>query len=155
MRLQQRLRHRRSLVLLLVPPLIVTGCQRHDAAEVTNPTPASTPSAAASAADLPLAGTEIPLLPPGEGRALAQTNCLACHASDMILQQRLTETQWRAEVDKMQRWGAEIGDEDKADLVLYLVARFGPENDRFTPILAKPEARVSDSARAPARRQER
>ena len=151
MRLQQRRNHRRSLVLLIVP-LIMTGCQRHDAAGVTS---ASNPSAAASAADLPLAGTEIPLFPPGEGRGLAQTHCLACHASDMILQLRLTETQWRAEVDKMQRWGAEIRDEDKADLVLYLVAHFGPDNHEFTPIVVRSGARVSDSAQALARRQAR
>jgi hypothetical protein len=155
MRLPQRRSHRRSLVLLIVPPLIVMGCQRHDAAGVADPPPASNPNTAVSAADLPFAGTEIPLLPPGAGRGLAQTNCLACHAPDMILQQRLTETQWRAEVDKMQRWGAEIRDEDKADLVLYLVAHFGPDNERFTPIVARPETRVSDSAQSPARPQER
>jgi hypothetical protein len=64
----------------------------------------------------------------------------------MILQQRLTETQWRAEVDKMQRWGADVRDEDKAALVLYLVSRFGPDNDRFTPIVARPAMGSSDSA---------
>src|SRR6185503_9821143 len=98
--------------------------------------PASIPSAVVSQQNLPLAGTEIPLLPPGEARALAQTHCLTCHSSEMILQQRLTEQQWDAEVDKMQHWGAEIRDEDKAALVSYLVSRFGPDNDRFTPIVA-------------------
>jgi hypothetical protein len=38
----------------------------------------------------------------------------------------------------MQRWGAEIRDEDKEALARYLVAHFGPENDRFTPIVASP-----------------
>jgi hypothetical protein len=72
----------------------------------------------------------------------------------MLQQQRLTEAQWRAEVDKMQRWGADIRDEDKAAVVLYLTSRFGPDNDRFTPIVVRPEARPSDSAQALTRRPE-
>jgi len=154
-RLRPHRTHRRWLIALIVLPWLVSGCQRHDAGRAADPTPAPSLSAAVSAADLPLAGTEIPLLPPGEARDLAQTHCLACHASDMIQQQQLTETLWRAEVDKMQRWGAEIRDEDKAALVVYLIAHFGPDNDRFTPIVARPEMRVSDSAQALTRRPER
>ncbi len=155
MRLRPHRTHRRWLIALAVSPLLASGCRRHDAGRAADPRPASNLSAKAAAADLPLAGTEIPLLPPGEARALAHTHCLACHASDMIQQQRLTETQWRAEVDKMQRWGAEIRDEDKAALVGYLTAHFGPDNDRFTPIVARPELRSSDSAEALGRRPKR
>ena len=137
---------------LIAVLLLANGCRRVAADRTADVRVASNPSAVVSELDLPLAGTEIPLLPPGEARALAQTHCLACHASDMIQQQRLTETQWRAEVDKMQRWGADVRDEDKAALVLYLVSRFGPDNDRFTPIVARPEARSFDSAQALTRR---
>jgi mono/diheme cytochrome c family protein len=101
----------------------------------------------ASERDLPLVGTEIPLLPTGEARALAQSNCLVCHSSDMIQQQQLSEKQWVAEVDKMQRWGAEILDDEKPALVAYLVSHFGPDNDRFTPIVARPT--LSSSGPAP------
>jgi hypothetical protein len=66
----------------------------------------------------------------------------------MIQQQRLTGAQWQAEVDKMQRWGAEIRDDDKAALVGYLIAHFGPDNDRFTPIIVRPQVRDTDSAQA-------
>jgi hypothetical protein len=59
----------------------------------------------------------------------------------MVLQQRLTETQWQAEIDKMQRWGADVRDEDKDALVQYLFSRFGPDNDRFTPIVVSPHQR--------------
>jgi hypothetical protein len=38
----------------------------------------------------------------------------------------------------MQRWGADIRDDDKAALIRYLSSRFGPDNDRFTPISASP-----------------
>ena len=138
--------HRRWVIAFVVLPLLYSGCQRLSAGRKADPTPASNLSTAVTAPDLPLAGTEIPLLPPGEAQTLAQTHCLACHASDMIQQQRLTETQWRAEVDKMQHWGADIHDEDKTALVLYLMSRFGPDNDRFTPIVARPEVRSADSA---------
>jgi mono/diheme cytochrome c family protein len=94
--------------------------------------------ACGSALSLPRPGTQIPPLPPGEGRDVAQTHCLACHASEMLLQQQLTETQWRTEVDKMQRWGANVPDEDKDALMQYLVSLFGPDNDRFNPIVVAP-----------------
>jgi mono/diheme cytochrome c family protein len=97
--------------------------------------------ACGSALNLPRPGTQIPLLPPGEGREVAQKNCLACHASEMLLQQQLTEMQWRTEVEKMEHWGADVRDEDKEALVQYLVSRFGPDNDRFTPIVVSPHQR--------------
>ena len=125
---------------LLVLPLLVCGCMTDDtdrAADATQDVNASK----AAVSNLPLAGTQIPPLPPGEGRDVAQTHCLACHASEMLLQQQLTETQWRAEVDKMQRWGANVPDEDKDALMQYLVSRFGPDNDRFTPIVVSPHQR--------------
>jgi mono/diheme cytochrome c family protein len=103
-------------------PLFVGGCQ---VAAVREPS-------------LPRAGSQIPLFPPGDARTLAQAHCLACHSSELIQQQRLTEAQWWSEVDKMQRWGADIRDDDKAALVRYLFSRFGPDNDRFTPIVASP-----------------
>ena len=138
---------RRWVIALVMSQLLASGCQRHGGGRAHDQTLASTPRSEVLALDLPLAGTEISLLPPGEARALAQTHCLACHAADMITQQRLTETQWRAEVDKMQRWGAEIRDEDKPAVVSYLVSRFGPDNDRFSPIVARPAVRSAESGR--------
>ena len=126
-------------VIVLIGSLLVTmvgtGCEQR---------PADAPPAASARTDqparaLPLAGTEVPLFPLGDARSLAQNYCLACHASDMIEQQRLTPAQWTAEVDKMQRWGAEISEGDKAALVSYLGTHFGRDNDRFTPIVTRPE----------------
>jgi mono/diheme cytochrome c family protein len=130
---------RRSAIALL-GMLLACGCVPDDD-QVADPTPVLNANTQGSALNLPLAGTQIPPLPPGEGRDVAQTHCLACHASEMLLQQQLTETQWRAEVDKMHRWGANVPDEDKDLLVQYLVSRFGPDNDRFTPIAVSPHQR--------------
>jgi mono/diheme cytochrome c family protein len=121
-------------------PWLVIGCTTDDTDRAVDATRALNASMGA-ASTLPLVGTQIPPLPPGEGRDAAQTHCLACHASEMLLQQQLTETQWRSEVDKMERWGAGVSDDDKDALVDYLVSRFGPDNDRFTPIVASPQQR--------------
>jgi mono/diheme cytochrome c family protein len=134
-----------SVTAVLALPLLASACIPDDADLAADQSPSA----------LPIVGAQIPPLPPGglprrsdeaparrrEGRDVAQTRCLACHASEMILQQQLTETQWLAEVDKMQRWGAGVRDEDKDALVQYLVSRFGPDNDRFTPIVASPHQR--------------
>jgi hypothetical protein len=86
---------------------------------------------------LPPLGTKFHTLPAGKGKVLVEAACLPCHSPDILVQQRLTEKQWTASVDKMIRWGAVVRDEDKAALTAYLAQHFGPEN-RFTPISARP-----------------
>ena len=39
---------------------------------------------------------------------MADQACLACHAADLVCQQRLTEKQWAASVNKMIGWGADV-----------------------------------------------
>jgi hypothetical protein len=55
-----------------------------------------------------------------------KSSCLACHGDDVIRQQRLTRTQWDAEINKMTGWGAKVPDQDRSALLDYLAARFGP-----------------------------
>ena len=35
-------------------------------------------------------------------------------------------------------WGAEIPENEKAELVAYLARNFGPDNDRFRPVVTRP-----------------
>ncbi len=116
---------------------VLVNCQSTYQRATNDPAPSDTRGPEPIEA-LPAIGTQIPILPPGNARQLAQDHCLACHASEMIQQQRLTDAQWKAELDKMQRWGAEIRDEDKKALATYLVTHFGPDNDRFRPLVASP-----------------
>jgi hypothetical protein len=88
-------------------------------------------------AKLPVLGTKFHSLPAGHGKSLAEGSCFRCHSADMLVQQRLTEKQWTAEVDKMIRWGAVVKDRDKPVLLAYLAKHFGPEN-KFTPIRTRP-----------------
>lgn len=89
------------------------------------------------AADLPKVGTKFKTLPKGGGRTQVEAACLPCHSTDLLAQQRLTEKQWNAELDKMLKWGAVFKDTDRPKMLLYLVKNFGPEN-KFSATRAKP-----------------
>ena len=86
---------------------------------------------------LPLLGTQFKPLPPGPARPAVEAACYPCHAADIMVQQRLTEKQWTATVEKMIRWGAEVKDAEKAAMIAYLAKNFGPSN-KFTPITTQP-----------------
>jgi hypothetical protein len=113
---------------------VVSGLAITGALLGSGPTPpAKTP--------LPEFGTKLELLPPGPGRETAEKACLACHSTDMIRQQRLTEGQWTANVKKMTGWGADVPEEKRDELVKYLAQNFGPDNDRFRPAATRPLGR--------------
>jgi cytochrome c553 len=80
-------------------------------------TPAAATPAPAKAGDVALASGKLPDDP---ARALLEANCVACHSVDYVTQQRLTEKQWQAEVQKMRKFGAPLGDDEAAALAGYL-----------------------------------
>lgn len=61
--------------------------------------------------------------PDGPGSDLVNNNCLACHSAGMVLTQpTLSQTQWRAEVEKMRTaYKAPIDPKDVDAIVGYLV----------------------------------
>jgi mono/diheme cytochrome c family protein len=87
---------------------------------------------------LPVLGTRLAEFPPGEGKAIADSACLACHSTDMVRQQRLNEKQWAAAVTKMVGWGADVPENQREALISYLVKNFGPDNDRFQLVVTRP-----------------
>jgi hypothetical protein len=90
---------------------------------------------------LPVLGTRLAEFPPGEGKGVADAVCLGCHSTDLVRQQRLTEKQWTANLTKMIGWGAEVPESKKETLIAYLVKNFGPDNDRFEPVITRPVGR--------------
>ena len=96
------------------------------------------PAAADFDVKLPVLGTRLAEYPPGTGKAVADLACLQCHSASMAIQQRLTDKQWAKEVDKMIGWGSAVPPEKKDELVAYLAANFGPDNDRFEPLVTRP-----------------
>ncbi len=97
--------------------------------------------AAKQSGPLPAVGTKFHPLPAGNARPLVEASCFPCHSADIIAQQRLTEKQWTANIDKMIRWGAEMKESDKAEIIAYLAKHFGPQNKSFSPIATKPIGR--------------
>jgi hypothetical protein len=89
-------------------------------------------------ADLPQLGTLIEPLPEGPAKGVADQACLNCHSGDVLRQQRLTEKQWTANVTKMIGWGAEVPEDRREELVLYLAKNFGPGNVAFRPVAVRP-----------------
>ena len=96
------------------------------------------PEAVAGKETLPLLGTQLGQFPPGPMKALADQACLNCHSADITMQQRLTDKQWTAAIEKMVGWGAVVPEDQKAALTAYLAEHFGPDNDRFAPVVARP-----------------
>jgi hypothetical protein len=90
---------------------------------------------------LPVLGTKLAEFPSGEGKSVADSACLNCHSTDLVSQQRLTEKQWTASLTKMIGWGAEVPESKKDALIAYLVKNFGPDNDRFAPVVTRPVGR--------------
>ena len=103
-------------------------------------------SARAADRALPALGVRLSTFPEGEGRAVAEKACLQCHSADIPRQQRLTEKQWTAEVEKMIRWGAELSAPEKTALAAYLSSHFGPDNDAFRPLEVRPSAAAHPSS---------
>jgi len=60
---------------------------------------------------------------PGPGAELAG-KCLICHSAEMVTTQpRLTEAQWKAEINKMRNvYGAPIADDEVDRLTAYMTA---------------------------------
>lgn len=129
----------RRAVLVAAAALLLCGARPGEAASATGRSAKSKSAVPRpAAAPLPILGTRLSEYPAGREKAIADKGCLQCHSADIPLQQRLTEKQWTAEVEKMMRWGAEVSESDKAALVSYLAAHFGPDNDRFVPIETAP-----------------
>ncbi|MDQ6893615.1 MAG: cytochrome c [Acidobacteriota bacterium] len=90
---------------------------------------------------LPILGTKLAEMPPGAGKASADSACMTCHSADMIAQQRLTERQWAAEITKMAGWGADVPADRRDELVAYLVKNFGTDAPKYSAVMARPVGR--------------
>jgi mono/diheme cytochrome c family protein len=52
-------------------------------------------------------------------------DCLACHAKELLSEQRITAQQWEAVIKKMEGWGAPLEEGEGALLARYLSERYG------------------------------
>jgi len=75
----------------------------------------------------PLLRAQSPELPSGAVQQKVASSCTECHDARIIVQQRLSETAWGKEVDKMIRWGAVVDPADRGAFIEYLSANFPPD----------------------------
>lgn len=62
-----------------------------------------------------------------DARQVVMTRCTTCHTADLIVQQRLDRNRWNAAVSKMVHWGAQLSEQEQAQVVAYLSTRYGPD----------------------------
>lgn len=67
------------------------------------------------------------------GRLAMQNNCLMCHRAPIIVSQRLSPDQWKAEVTKMVGWGSPLPAEEQDVLIAYLTREFGEKQPKVRP----------------------
>src|SRR5712692_5943407 len=70
-------------------------------------------------------------LPAGAAKGKAQAACLSCHEARIIVQQRLNQTAWTKEVDKMIKWGAEVDPKDREELIDYFAVNFSADQPTY------------------------
>ena len=132
-------RPRSTVILLLLAAFLFAAPAMEGKKKSKKRKRAPKPAAAANFdSKLPVFGTRLSEFPAGSGKAIADSACLACHSADMVWQQRLNEKQWTAEVNKMAGWGAPVPENQRPELVDYLVRNFGPENEKFQPVITRP-----------------
>ena len=64
--------------------------------------------------------------PPGPMQEKVKAACTNCHAAAQVTKQHKTKAEWSKVLDKMVGYGAEVSDADRAAVLKYLAANFGP-----------------------------
>jgi len=64
-------------------------------------------------------------LPPGPGQTDVQANCVICHGTAMIEQQRKDSAGWTKTVNQMRTWGAPLADDKVPGVIAYLTKNYG------------------------------
>lgn len=103
----------RSLSVLIAAVLIMAGLLAACGSATSEPT--SAPGATIPAETVALSGEQ-----------LLEARCTVCHTADWARQASKTSDQWDAIVTRMIGKGAQLADDEKAVLVEYLAATYGP-----------------------------
>jgi hypothetical protein len=64
-------------------------------------------------------------LPPGKAQAKVKATCTQCHTIANITKKPRTRAEWSKVLDKMEGYGADVEDKDRASILDYLTANFG------------------------------
>jgi competence protein ComEA len=70
-------------------------------------------------------------LPDGDGKAVMQKICNACHEAEVVIGMKQTKDGWSATIDEMVSRGAEGTDAEFDKIVEYLAKNFGKEGGKI------------------------
>jgi mono/diheme cytochrome c family protein len=93
---------------------------------------------------LTLAGSQLASaqdLPEGEGKAVVQKVCGACHGVDYVSNLKHTKAEWKSVVDTMVGYGANPTDQEVEIIVNYLTKNFGRGESQIQRAAARSEPR--------------
>jgi streptogramin lyase len=91
------------------------------------------------------------VLPEGDGRAILETNCTACHDLSAVTAKSATRDEWMMTIQNMTSYGAVVGADQTEPLLDYLVMHFGPAAAGDTAVAENPDYEVDmDWAQLPA-----
>jgi hypothetical protein len=76
----------------------------------------------------PLGFPQTPL-PDGAGKQLVELICSKCHTTERIAKKRLTKMEWREEVTEMLQEEPDVTEEEKDQIIDYLVKNFPANAD--------------------------
>lgn len=65
-------------------------------------------------------------LPDGDGRAILESNCTACHDLSAVTSKTATRDEWATTIQNMTSYGAVVSADQTTTLLDYLVTHFGP-----------------------------
>lgn len=72
-------------------------------------------------------------LPDGAGKPILQKSCNSCHTLTIITSKRATPDEWAKTVNEMVNRGADLSDDEMAQLIAYLSANFPPVAPKTQP----------------------
>jgi cytochrome c5 len=64
--------------------------------------------------------------PAGDGAALLEERCTACHGLERTTQAQKTRGEWEQTVTRMVGYGSELTEDEQATLIEYLAETYGP-----------------------------
>ena len=70
-------------------------------------------------------------LPDGDGKAVMQKICNACHEAEVVIGMKQTKEGWAATIDEMVSRGAEGSDAEFDKIIEYLAKNFGKEGGKI------------------------
>lgn len=118
----------RALVLGIVIAAALPSCKREERAPATRSHASRKAPAAAASAQAPTPAELVSgPLPDGPEADMAHAQCTVCHDEEYLVQQRLSPAAWQKTLAKMQKFGANVNDEQAARLATWLSTLYPPD----------------------------